>query len=349
MKGWMGKFKALFIFGLIALFLTGCGEPNLSALQPKGEGAETLYDLMMLSIYVMVGVFLVVMTIYTFVLIRYRQKKGQEDFIPEQKEGNHLLEIVWTVIPILLLLVLAVPTVITTFELADAEPPADQAEDAIVIQVTGKQFWWHFNYENEEIQTSQDMYIPTDTRVYLKLRSDDVIHSFWLPSIAGKMDANPGGNENKMTLLAYEEGVYEGKCTEFCGDSHSLMDFKVIAVSPEEYEDWVSGMKAESADEKPETTTALEGQQLFQEKSCIGCHAVDAGSQVQTGPNLTNFGNRSKVAGFTDNTKENVVEWLSDPQDVKPGNKMPNVGLTKEEASKIADYLQQLKIDDKNE
>lgn len=338
MKGWMGKFRALFLLGSLSLLLAGCGKENLTALDPKGYGAEQSLDLIIISIVVMVFVFLVVMLIYTVVLFRFREKKHDKGFVPKQTEGNKALEALWTIIPIILLAIIAVPTITTTFDLADESA----AKDAINVDVTGNQFWWHFSYSGEEIQTSQDLYIPTGERVYLNMKSSDVIHSFWLPSIAGKMDVNPE-NENTMYIEAQEEGVYWGKCAELCGPSHSLMDFKVIAVSPEEYDQWVEDMKNVNPDTQPETASAQEGKQLFEEKSCIGCHAIGA-SPVATGPNLTNFGDRSTLAGIEEHNKENIMQWIQDPESMKPGNKMTGnyPEVNEEEASKIADYLLQL-------
>lgn len=342
MKGWMGKSRALFLLSSIMLILSGCGEANLSALRPVGEGAKESYELMMISVFIMIGVFIIVMAIYTYVLIRFRQKKGQEDYIPKQTEGSHVLEIVWTVIPILLLILLAIPTVQKEFLLSDMTPQEGN-DDPIIIEVTAKQYWWHFNYEGEDIQTSQDMYIPTGERVYLKLKSEDVIHSFWLPAISGKMDTNPGKNTNEMFLHAYEEGVFWGHCAELCGPSHSLMDFRVMAVSPEEFDQWVSDMQNVDLETEPASISAQEGKELFTEKSCIACHAIGS-SPANVGPNVTNFGDRTKIAGILEPTKENLVDWLLNPEKIKPGNKMSNKypALTEDEASKIADYLFQL-------
>src|SRR5699024_2066073 len=152
-----------------------------------------------LTTIVMLFVLAVVLVVYTIVLIRYRKKKGQENYIPKQVEGNKTLETVWTIIPIILLLIIAVPTVTATFDLADES----EASDSLNVQVTGNQYWWHFNYKGQEIQTSQDLYVPVGEKVYLNMKSSDVIHSFWVPTIAGKMDVNPE-NENTMYIEAYE-------------------------------------------------------------------------------------------------------------------------------------------------
>src|SRR5699024_10608388 len=137
MKGFKGKFRVLFLLSSLALFLSGCGKENLSALIPKGYGADSSFYLIILTTVVMTFVFLAVMIIYVIVLIRYRKKKGEENYIPKQVEGNKTLETVWTVIPIILIMIMAVPTVIATFDLADAS----DADEHININVTGKQFW----------------------------------------------------------------------------------------------------------------------------------------------------------------------------------------------------------------
>src|SRR5699024_2686002 len=256
-------------------------------------------------------------------------------------EGHKKLETVWTIIPIILLIIIAVPTTIATFDLASTK----EAKDSINIDVTGNQYWWHFDYTNEDVQTSQDLYVPTGEKVFLHLNSSDVIHSFWVPSIAGKMDVNPE-NENTMYIEVDEEGVYYGKCAEFCGPSHSLMDFKIIAVDPDDYEQWMNDMKNSDPD-NVEGETAQEGKELFEENNCASCHATGS-SPVAVGPNLTDFGNRTKVAGVLDHTKKNVKKWIKDPESVKPGNKMTGnyPELSDDEADKIAEYLMQLKPSD---
>ncbi|WP_284140932.1 MULTISPECIES: cytochrome c oxidase subunit II [unclassified Virgibacillus] len=339
MKGWMGKLRALFLLGLVALILSGCGRENLTALVPKGYGSESSMKLIILTTVIMSAVFVIVMIVYVIVLLRFRKKKGQENFIPKQVEGHKGLEAVWTIIPIILVIIMAVPTTLISFDLAKTN---DQ-KDSINIDITGNQYWWHFDYKGEEIQTSQDLYIPVGKKVYLNMLSSDVTHSFWVPSISGKMDVNPD-NTNTMYIQAYEEGVYWGKCAELCGPSHSLMDFKVIVVSEEEYEQWIADMKSVDPKAKPENSVAQEGQELFEANNCMACHAIGS-SPIATGPNLTDFGNRTKLAGYVEPTKENLVEWIVNPEKIKPGNLMTGKypAVNKEEAEKIAEYLLQLK------
>lgn len=338
MKSWMGKMKAIMIFGFLSLLLAGCGKENLTALDPKGYGAEKSLEIILLTTGIMVGVFLVVIIIYTIVLARFRRKKG-DNHIPEQVEGSKKLETVWTVIPIILVLIMGIPTVVYTFDLADTS----EASSTLNINVTGHQYWWNFEYEDHNVTTSQDLYIPVGEKVYVNMLSSDVIHSFWVPTITGKMDANPE-NVNTMYIEAYEEGVYWGKCAELCGPSHSLMDFKVIAVSPEEFDQWITDMQNVDPEEVPTDAVVQEGQELFQ-NNCMGCHAI--GDASSAGPNLTNFGNRVHFVGYLEPTKENLVEWIMDPESLKPGNEMTGTyEVTEEEAEKIAEYLMQLKPTD---
>jgi len=321
MKAWLGRIKSVTLLGLLTIVLAGCGKENLTALAPKGGSADTSLYLIILTTVVMSLVFFAVVIPFIIVLIRFRKKKGDADFIPEQVEGNQKLETIWTIIPIILVVIMAVPTILATFELAD---DADAAEH-INIDVTGNQYWWHFDYQNEEIATSQDMYIPTDTKVYVNLITSDVLHSFWVPTLAGKLDVNPE-NVNTMYLDAKEEGVYFGKCAELCGPGHSLMDFKVVAVSEDDYETWVTDMKEFDSEEVELESVAAEGKELFDDKNCLSCHATDnqdyqAGS-VPVGPDLTSLSDRSRFAGILLPTEENLVDWIIDPEAIKPGNKM---------------------------
>ena len=329
------------LFGLLLMALAGCGQENLSALQPKGPGADMQFDLMALSLSIMIGVFIVVAVIYMYVLIKFRKRPGDEDNIPEQVEGNTKLEVLWTAIPILLLIILAVPTVLTTFTLAADQPKEN--DDTLKVQVTANQYWWMFEYPDLEVSASQDLYIPVGEKVYFELTSNDVIHSFWVPALGGKMDTNPG-LKNTMWLQADEPGVYRGKCAELCGPSHALMDFKVIALEREDFDAWVEKMQNPSVE--PETEQAQAGQEIFGQ-NCLSCHAVGSeGGNI--GPDLTNFGDRETLAGFLDMTDQNIADWIKDPQALKPGNNMPAFGnqLSDDEVDALVAYLKRLKVNE---
>jgi cytochrome c oxidase subunit 2 len=336
--------KRLRLFGLLGvvmLVLAGCsGESYLSTLQPQGDNAQILYDLMILSTIIMAVVVAVVTVIFVYATLKFRRTKENENVIPKQVEGNHKLEVIWTVIPIILLLILTIPTVKATFDL-DIPSAGDIPEDAVEVNVTGKQYWWEFEYPDEEFVTSQDLIIPTGEKVYLSIKAGDVKHAFWVPAIAGKIDANVEG-ENFMWLNAEEPGIYYGKCAELCGASHALMDFKVKAVPKEEYNEWVASMKKPT--EPAETELAVQGEEIFNQ-SCISCHATGAAderpSNARLAPNLANFADRTRIAGILEHNEENLRAWLSNPEAVKPGNKMTGTydQLNDNELDALTEYL----------
>lgn len=353
----LAKWRMISMIAIITLLLSGCGEPFLSTLQPAGEVAKEQFDLMMLSVAIMVGVIIVVTLIFAIVVVKFRRK---DESIPKQVEGSHKLEIIWTVIPIILLLILAVPTVASTFKFADVsemdKKNEDGKTDALVINVRANLYWWEFEYPNEEIITSQDLVVPTGQKVYFNLKASDVKHSFWIPAVGGKMDTNTD-NVNRFYLQFDEQKANEagdlfyGKCAELCGPSHALMDFKVKAISPDEFDKWVADMQSVKEPETAETPLAQQGQEVFN-NSCIGCHAITpatgAPEAARLGPNLTNFGERSRIAGVLDHTEEELKNWISDPEAYKPGNKMTNAynTLTPEELDAVAEYLMNLKVQD---
>lgn len=334
------------LFSALLLFLSGCGKPFQSTLIPQGEVARTQYELMILSTGIMVFVVVVVSIIFFFVITKFRRRKGQEDAIPEQVEGNHKLEFLWTIIPIMLLLILAVPTIQSVFTLADTKEMDNS--DAVVVNVTANLYWWEFEYKGEQIITSQELVIPVGEKIYLNLTAGDIKHSFWVPSLAGKMDTNPE-NINKMWMIADKIGTYNGFCTELCGPSHALMQFKVKVVSQKEFDSWLIEMNNQRGNVATTSEEVMEGQEIFN-TSCITCHAVDTADTrpqvARTAPNLANFGDREKIAGIIDNTPENIKNWLENPDDIKPGNKMQGTygNLTDTEITALTAYLSSLKV-----
>jgi cytochrome c oxidase subunit 2 len=350
----MNRFKfakrLLPLLGMLVFLLTGCGDPNLSTLQPQGPVAREQLNLIILSAGIMIFVLIVVFAIYFYVLIRFRKRKG-DDSIPEQVEGNHVLEIIWTVVPIILLLIIAVPTVQYTFKHAT---DYRKDKDAVHIQVVGHQFWWQFKYADYDINTAQDLLIPVGKYVSFEINSGDVNHSFWVPSLGGKIDANPGdGDVNVNYLRADKPGTYLGKCAELCGASHAYMDFKVRAVTQAEFDAWIKKMKAPLA---PVPQEALAGEQIFKD-NCLSCHAIESNGP-SLGPNLNGFASREKIAGILPRidkngnnvSDESLTKWISNPNKVKPGALMPqvkdkatNAPLAPDKIAELVKYLNTLK------
>jgi cytochrome c oxidase subunit II len=349
----LSKWRLIPLLSVLALVLSGCGEPFLSTLQPAGEVAKKQYDLMLFSTAIMVGVIIVVVVIFLFVIWKFRRK---DDKIPKQVEGSHKLEIIWTTIPIILLLILAVPTVSATFNLADTAEMEKENTDAVVVNVRASLYWWEFEYPNEEIITSQELIVPTDEKVYFNLKASDVKHSFWIPAVGGKLDTNTE-NVNKFWLefdsqkSKEAENLFYGKCAELCGPSHALMDFKVKAVSRDEFEGWVADMKSVTEPEQATTDLAQQGQEIYN-NSCIGCHAVTPANTTpeaaRMAPNLTNFGERETIAGVLEHNEGNLKKWIQDPESFKPANKMTGAygELTDQELDALTEYLMNLKVQD---
>lgn len=348
----LAKWRLISLFAILALILSGCGKPYLSALKPAGEVANTQYDLMKLSTYIMVGVILIVLIIFVLVFIRFRRK---DDTVPKQVEGSHKLEIIWTVVPILLLLILAVPTVAATFKLADVSQMDKKNTKALVINVRSHLYWWDFEYPGKGIVTSQELVVPTNQKVYFNLKSMDVKHSFWIPAIGGKLDTNTE-NINKFWLEFDDKkanaagNLFYGKCAELCGPSHALMDFKVKAISKDKFDSWVTAMKNVKAPAKAQTDLAQQGQEIFTKNGCIGCHAVTPANKMpdtaRVAPNLTNFGDRSRVAGILDHNKTELKNWIRTPEKYKPGNMMTGKypEMTEDQLNALAEYLMSLKV-----
>jgi cytochrome c oxidase subunit 2 len=345
MKRWQFVRRLAPLMAMMVLVLSACGRSDLSTLNPQGPVAEEQYALMKLAIGIMLIVVVVVFAISLYVIIRFRRRKG-DNTIPKQVEGNHKLEVIWTVIPIIMLIILGVPTVQSVFNLAK-----DYSKDpeAVQVIVTSHQYWWEFEYPDYGIKTAQELIIPTGKTISIKAKSADVLHSFWIPSLAGKIDTNPGANENAMYFSAPKEGVYLGKCAELCGPSHGLMDFKVKSVDESSFDRWVAAIQEPVAlPSDPAIAAAFESK-------CLSCHAVgDLGGPVY--PNLTGIGSRETVGGIlvnTDNPQydnegsvyDNLYRWINNPDEVKPGNQMGKIDLTEQELKGIAQYLSELKLD----
>lgn len=322
---------------LVAGLLAACSaDLPQNTLAPAGENARIIADLFAWIFWWALGVFVVVEALLVYTVIRFRQRSVQ--VMPPQIHGHTRLEIAWTIAPVLVLASIAVPTVQALGQLS--EPPSSNRLD---VQVIAHQWWWEFHYPELGVVTANEMHVPVGTVVNTRLNSADVLHSFWIPRLAGKLDIIPG-RTNTMWFNANEPGIYLGQCAELCGLSHALMKFRVIAQPKEEFEGWVRDQK--TAPPAP-TGPAAGGAQVFvaPQKLCVTCHTV-AGTEAkaEVGPNLTHVGSRTTIAaGVLDNTPENLARWLRDPAAVKPGSKMPRLPLTEQDISALVAYLGSLR------
>lgn len=371
----------------LVLMLSGCSKAEWtgrqSAMDPKGPLAAKQFDVFMDTVWLSLVLFILVGGALVYAVVRYRERAGQEDAPPpEQGHGNPLIEIGLIMASIAALVVIAIPTLEAIWYMedvpAEAQPTSKLsawytgkvdpkvAEEVLVIDVIGKQWWFRFEYpqlgltQESKRTVPNEMVIPRGKAVRINLRSEDVIHSFWIPKIAGKVDLIPG-RRNYMWIQGDEVGQYYGQCAEFCGDSHAYMLFRCKVVEPAEFAAWVEAQRAPAPEPAP-GSLAAQGKAIFAQKTCAMCHRVggqyDAGA---FGPDLTHIATRTSIAGaWMDNRdpatqraidakgnteisapidaalqRRNLAEWIGSsgilvdadgkpvhPHDVKPGNRM---------------------------
>ena len=357
---------------LLALAVAGCSPERYpqTALLPLSDFARIGDHVQDQTFYWAVGVFVLVEGALLYAIFRFRGRPDDPE--PRQVHGNTTVEIIWTVIPALILAFIAVPTVKGIFQ-TNARP----GPDALRIEVVGHQWWWEFRYPEAGVVTANELVIPAGRTVELVQHSADVVHSFWPPRFAGKRDVFPG-RETRLWFKADSAGLYPGQCAEFCGIQHARMAFHVRAEPREEFEGWLARMQtvgAPAAAAAPDTgslrtasagatlreaqqggapadTAApaaapadplyAKGEQLFKMKGCIGCHSLQAKGAPTglIGPNLANVGARHYIAaGWLKNTDENLERWIQNPQALKKGVLMPNLGVTAEESQALRAYL----------
>ena len=326
---------------VVVLATAGCVEnyPQ-TTLAPKGDFARLVDDVFMATVRWAILVFVVVEGALVYAIIKFRGKPDDPE--PKQVHGSTVLEIVWTAVPAIILVLVGIPTIQTIFE--TAETPAD----ALVIEVIGHQWWWEFRYPTYGITTANEMHVPVDRTVDLRMVSNDVIHSFWVPQFAGKRDVFPN-RETRIWFKAEVAGEFPGQCAEFCGIQHGRMGFRVLADEAADFDAWVAGMSAATEPVGVEgDSVALAGQQLFLTKACIGCHSFNAAAPPpgQIGPNLANIGARTAIAaGMLDNTDANLARWIKDPQGFKEGSLMVIPGeITEVEAAALVAYMRAQRV-----
>jgi cytochrome c oxidase subunit 2 len=346
------------VVALGAFLFVACGQDlPQNTFEPAGPNADLQKNLFFLAFWIAVVIFVLVEGLIVLAAIRFRARRGEEG--PVQVHGNTRLEIVWTVIPALLLLFIGVPTIRGIFTLA-AQPQGD----VLNVNVIAHQWWWEFQYPDQEIVTANELHIPVGRPVRLSMESKDipggqekfgltpanaVIHSLWVPKLSGTQDIIPG-RVTHLTLQAERPGTYFGQCKEFCGISHANMRLRVIAQSAGDFGRWLTEQRAKAA-EPPAGSDAAEGAELFKQfpgGSCLACHGIDPSQGDTVAPNLAHFGSRTTFgAGLFPNDAEHLERWLRDPGRMKAGvpegAKMPNYNLSPDHIRALVAYLQSLK------
>ncbi len=367
-----------------SLLLAGCGvtEAPQTMFDPQGDHSLEIRNLFTWILWLAIAVFVIVEGALVYSVFRFRRRTDSEG-IPLQIHGNTTIEILWTVVPAIVVLVIAVLTFRTQAQITRP------AEDPIRVTVVGHQWWWEFQYPDYDFITANELHIPANRDVELSLQSADVIHSFWAPRLAGKTDVIPG-HTNRLVFRPLDEGraLIRGQCAEFCGATHAMMGFYVVVEPEQDFEAWATrqqqaapvpadlpqeaqqtapeeqvapedegGATTEAADtpvsavqQEEQLSLEARGYQEFANAGCVGCHAINGypGAESRVGPDLSYVGAREHiVAGWLLNTPDNMKRWLRDPNEVKPDNEMGKViqrgTLTNEQIEALTAYLQSLK------
>ncbi|MEZ4585024.1 MAG: cytochrome c oxidase subunit II [Gemmatimonadales bacterium] len=352
-RAWLYWAAAL---GLL-VFVGGCAEnyPQTTLL-PRSDFTRLADGVFRSTVLWATIVFVLVEGALLFAIFRFRAKPGDPE--PKQTHGNTTLEVVWTIIPAIILAFIAVPTVQTIFK---TSLPAENPE--VTVEVIGHQWWWEFRYPDLGVVTANEMHVPVGKMVGLRMWSADVIHSFWFPQMAAKRDIFPifpntkYKKINPLWFTADTTGNFSGQCAELCGIQHGRMMLRVIVQTQEEFDAWVESQRQGSplinAGALPPAVDSVRkadpvmqaGQAAFLAGGCISCHAMAgtplAGALALRGPNLSHFGSRTTLgAGMLENTPTNLAAWLRDPQGVKKGSHMilPRP-LTETEITTLVAYL----------
>jgi cytochrome c oxidase subunit 2 len=308
-------------------------------------------DLFRTTLWWALVVFVLVEGVLIYAIVKFRGRPDDPE--PRQIHGNTTVEVVWTILPAVILAFIAVPTIKTIFKTSDYA-----TGDVVQIEVIGHQWWWEFRYTDLGVVTANEMHVPVGKTVNLRMTTVDVLHAFWVPQFAAKRDVFPG-RHNPLWFKAEVTGTFSGQCAEFCGTQHARMAFNVISQTPEEFDAWVAAQRIGSpmvnrgvvaVDSTAPANPAADslkaaGAALFSSAGCIGCHAMVgtalAGVTQMKGPNLSHVASRTTlVAGLMANTDENLARWLSNPDSVKRGTLMvlPRK-LTDAEVATLVAYL----------
>jgi cytochrome c oxidase subunit 2 len=335
-----GRLQAL--GGVTVLVAAGCSSGHSpSMLNGRAGEANRVAGVWWLMFAMATVVYVVVAAFIVIAVVRGRKKKRSEGAASAGGDSGPKDDtFIWfggIIAPVLILGVLAVVTVNTTEVLRKPQ------QNELLIQVTGKRWWWDIRYPADKVTTADEIHIPVGRPIDIELTSDNVIHSFWVPQLAGKVDTIPG-QVNHLRLKAIDPGTYRGECAEYCGIEHAHMSFTVIADTPVDFDRWMTRRRG-IAGLAPTSDEMAQGQLVFTREACAGCHTVKGTQATGTvGPDLSDFGSRRSIASLTvANTSANLSRWIADPESIKPGNLMPPTALSDADRAAVVAYLEGLK------
>ena len=321
----------------VAAVAAGCGGDQ-SVLDPRSEASRHIATLWWWMLAIAAVVFGGALALLTIGWLR-RRTAGFPLLGSHERVANGLVVVFGIVIP---LTVNVAVFVVANFIVAQATDAPDPATTPLTVEVTGRQWFWEVRYPASGAVTANELHIPAGTRVNVVARSDDVIHSFWVPQLNRKIDMIPG-RTNRVLLESDRVGRYRGQCAEFCGAQHAHMAFSVSVDPPRRFRRWLA---QQARDRRPPTTAQQRrGERVVLEAGCASCHAIrGTAARGQVGPDLTHVAGRSTLAALTiPNTPTALAQWVRDPQHVKPGNRMPSLELTDREIAAVVAYLESLR------
>jgi cytochrome c oxidase subunit 2 len=308
---------------------------------PASTPARSIFDLSMLVLSVTTAIFLVVFGLLVYAVVKFRRRQHDDGREPAQVYGSNQVELAWTVVPVLIVLVLFLATAQVINAVQNAARPAG----AIAVTAIGHQFWWEYRFPDLNVVTANELHIPVSdaahpTPTFLTLLSADTDHSFWVPRLAGKTDLIPN-RVNRMWVEPTETGLYLGQCAQYCGTQHAKMLLRVYVQPREEFDRWIQEQRSPV---RVDDTVSL-GKKIFETTACVNCHNVaGTGANGQFGPDLTHLMSRDTIAaGILLNTPDNLRRWIENPDRFKPGSLMPAMGLGDRELNAVTAYMQTLR------
>lgn len=313
----------------------------LNVFAPESTPAAAIVDLSMLVLSVTAVIFVVVAGLLTYAIVRFRATPANRHREPAQVYGSTQIELAWTIVPILIVLVLFAATARVIHAIQDAPQPAN----AVEVTVIGHQFWWEYRYPTLGVVTANELHIPVSDMsqprpTVLTLLSADTDHSFWIPQLAGKTDLIPN-RVNHLWMDPHRPGIFLGQCAQYCGIQHAKMLQRVSVDTPDEFDAWVRSQRAPAMTD----ASAIRGRRIFETTACINCHTVRGTvASGRFGPDLTHLMSRATIAsGAAENTPENLRVWLKEPDAIKPSSLMPAMKLDDAELDALVQYMQSLR------
>jgi cytochrome c oxidase subunit 2 len=314
--------------------------PVPSIFNPHSTPAETIRHLSYFVLAVTGLIFLFVFSLLSYAVVKFRSRVADAGREPAQVYGSTQIELAWTIIPILIVVVLFLATARVIHAIQDAPKPAG----AVEVTAIGHQFWWEFRYPGLGVVTANELHVPVSdpaqpTPTFVKLLSADTDHSFWVPQLAGKTDLIPN-HVNETWLDPHQTGLFLGQCAQYCGTQHAKMLLRVYVDSPEDFNAWVRGQQQPANPDGKEAS----GRHVFETTACVNCHAVSGTNGTgRFGPDLTHLmTRRTLAAGAAENTPENLRLWIQNPDVIKTGSLMPAMKLSDTELDELVRYLETL-------